>query len=75
MIIGASQFMACVFSTLAALFWIKTASVKLPSPMNEQWGGGGPFSTAVATQTRWNARAAWCAAGAAAFQALAYVVP
>jgi hypothetical protein len=59
----------CLFSILAGVFWIMSASVKLPSPMEQPWIGEGPFSLAVAKQSRWNARAAWSAAIAAGLQA------
>jgi hypothetical protein len=38
----------CLFSILAGVFWIMSASVKLPSPMEQPWIGEGPFSLAVA---------------------------
>jgi hypothetical protein len=64
------QFLTCIFSALAAYFWIRSASVKLPSPTSQPWKGEGPFSTAVMTQTTRNAQAAWCATAAAGCQVL-----
>jgi hypothetical protein len=61
--------LTCLFSILAGVFWILSASVKLPSPTEQPWKGEGPFSLAVAKQSRWNARAAWSAAIAAGLQA------
>jgi hypothetical protein len=61
--------LTCLFSVLAGAFWIASASVKLPSPTQQPWIREGPFSLAVAKQSRWNAMAAWSAAIAAGFQA------
>jgi hypothetical protein len=57
-------------SFLAGVFWIVSASVKLPSPFEQPWKGEGPFSLAVAKQSRWNAMAAWSAAIAAGLHAV-----
>jgi hypothetical protein len=64
--------LTCLFSVLAGAFRIMSASVRLPSPMEQPWAGEGPFSLVVAKQSRWNARAAWGAAVSALLQATTF---
>ncbi len=69
------QAIVCVMSVLAGIFWVKSATVKLPSVTSTQYDGGGAFPAALAKQGKWNAYAAWCAAIAALFQVLSFVLP
>jgi hypothetical protein len=69
------QATVCFMSVLAGIFWVKSATVKLPSVTTTQWDGGGAFPTALAKQCKWNAYAAWSAASAALFQVLSFFLP
>ena len=69
------QAIVCVMSVLAGIFWVKSATVKPPSVTSTQYDGGGAFPAALAKQGMWNAYAAWCAAIAALFQVLSFILP
>ena len=68
------QLVVCLFSMLAALFWLRSSLVQLPAVTETQWAGSGPFPAALAEQSRLNARAALCAAVAAACQGLSFLL-
>jgi hypothetical protein len=70
------QLNVCVFSILAAGFWLQSASSRLPSLTKSVGPGGtGPFPEAITTQSRWSAAGAACAGVAAFSQSLAVVLP
>jgi hypothetical protein len=63
-----------VASMVAGICWVKSATVKIPNMTeNLTWEGKGAFPDALAEQSRWNARAAWAAAVAAAFQVIVFI--
>lgn len=65
----------CLFSIGAAGFWIRSATIEIPNPMeNMTWAGTGRFPDALRAQSRWSAAAAVCAAIAALAQAVALIV-
>ena len=71
------QFSVCMFSVLAAGFWLQAATSKLPKAPNDlgRSVGGSPFAEALTIQSRWTAAGA-ASAGIAAFSAsLAAVLP
>jgi len=50
------QFSVCVFSILAAGFWLRSAATTLPNlTENLRWDGTGPFPDALKSQSRWSA--------------------
>ena len=56
------QFGVCVFSILAAGFWLRSATTTLPNlTENLRWDGMGPFPDALKSQSRWSAAGAACA--------------
>ena len=60
------QFGVCVFSILAAGFWLRSATTTLPNlTENLRWDGTGPFPDALKSQSRWSAAGAACAGMAA----------
>ena len=68
------QWAIVVTSMVAGICWVKSAIVKVPNMTeNTTWEGKGAFPDALAEQSRWNARAAWAAAVAAAFQAIVFI--
>ena len=68
------QFSVCVFSILAAGFWLQSAATTLPKlTKNLSWDGTGPFPEALKSQSRWSA--AERAGMAALSQSLAVVLP
>jgi hypothetical protein len=70
------QLSVCVFSVLAAGFWLQSATnrvAKLAS--NASWQGAGGFPQALTNQSRWNAAGAACAGTAAFSQSVAVVLP
>ena len=70
------QFSVCVFSILAAGFWLRSAVTTLPNlTENLRWDGTGPFPDALKSQSRWSAAGAACAGMAALSQSLAVVLP
>jgi hypothetical protein len=58
-----------VSAIVSAWFWLSSARVDIPHPVNDSYAGNGPFATAMTRQTKLNARAAGCAALAALLQA------
>jgi hypothetical protein len=70
------QFGVCVFSILAAGFWLRSATTTLPNlTENLRWDGTGPFPDALKSQSRWSAAGAACAGMAALSHSLAVVLP
>lgn len=70
------QLSVCVFSVLAAGFWLQSATYKFPKLASNLRGNDtGPFSTTLISQSRWNAAAATCAGVAALSQSLAVLLP
>jgi hypothetical protein len=70
------QFAVCVFSILAAGFWLQSATFKLvtpPTTAGEQ--GAAMFPQALKSQSQWNAAGAVCAGTAALSQSVAAVLP
>ena len=68
------QFSVCVFSILAAGFWLRSATTTLPNlTENLRWDGT-PIS-ALKSQSRWSAAGAVCAGMAALSQSLSVVLP
>ena len=50
------QFGVCVFSILAAGFWLRSATTTSPNlTENLRWDGTGPFPDAQKSQSRWSA--------------------
>jgi hypothetical protein len=68
------QLLVCGFSVAAAFLWMRSATSKLPARDSRNWLGEGPFLDAVKMQSKWSGWAAACAAIAALFQALAFVL-
>jgi hypothetical protein len=64
---GTLSFMAAAF---AAHLWFRASKITLPPSTSDSWDGKGPFSDALAKQSRMNSHAALAAAFAAFFQAL-----
>ena len=70
------QFSVCIFSILAAGFWLQSATTTLPNlTRNFRWDGTGPFTGALKSQSQWSAAGATCAGMAAFSQSLAVVLP
>jgi hypothetical protein len=70
------QLSVCVFSVLAAGFWLQAATNKFPKLANNLRGNdAGPFPTTLISQSRWNAAAAACAGVAAFSQSLTVLLP
>jgi hypothetical protein len=70
------QLSVCVFSVLAAGFWLQSATnrvAKLASKVG--WQGSGAFPQALTSQSQWNAAGAGCAGAAAFSQSVAVVLP
>jgi hypothetical protein len=70
------QFGVCVFSILAAGFWLQSATTrlaKLTTKASRQ--GAGTVPQALTSQSRWNAAGAVCAGTAAFSQSVAVVLP
>jgi hypothetical protein len=66
------QFGVCVFSILAAGFWLQSATSRLSkSATKSNTPGAGMFPQALTSQSRWNAAAAVCAGTAAFSQSVA----
>ena len=56
------QFGVCVFSVLAAGFWLQSATTRLPKLATKaRWRGAGTFPQALTNQSRWNAAGTVCA--------------
>jgi hypothetical protein len=70
------QFGVCVFSVLAAGFWLQSATTRLPKLATKaRWRGAGTFPQALTNQSRWNAAGTVCAGTAAFSQSVAVVLP
>ena len=68
------QWGCAVASIVAAICWVKSATVELPNMTeNTTWEGKGAFPDALKLQSLWNARAAKFAAVAAFFQGLQFI--
>jgi hypothetical protein len=68
------QFSVCMFSILAAGFWLQSAT--LPNLIeNLRRDGTGPLPDALKSQSRWSAAGAACAGIAALSQSLAVMLP
>jgi len=55
---------------VSAWYWLLASRVVLPPPINDSYGGEGPFADGMQRQARLNRRAASFAAVAALFLAL-----
>jgi hypothetical protein len=70
------QFGVCLFSILAAGFWLQSATTRLAKVATKaSWQGAGMFAQALTSQSRWNAAGAVCAGTAALWQSVAAVLP
>jgi hypothetical protein len=70
------QWSVCVFSVLAAGFWLQSATNRLPKlASNPKGHGTAPFPEALTSQSRWSAAAAACAGMAAFAESVARVLP
>ena len=70
------QFGVCVFSILAAGFWLQSATSRLSKPATKASPHSvGLFPQALTSQSQWNAAGAVCAGAAAFFQSIAAVLP
>jgi hypothetical protein len=70
------QFSVCVFSILAAGFWLQSATSRLVKPATiASRQGVSVFPQALTSQSRWNAAGAACAGTAALAQSVAKVLP
>jgi hypothetical protein len=66
----------CLFSFFAAIFWLRSATIRLPNIMeNITWAGTGAFPDALQAQARWNAYGASAASIAALLQATTFIWP
>jgi hypothetical protein len=72
---GFLQFSVCVFSILAAGFWLQSATSRSDRATKASWQGAGMFPQALTSQSRWNAAGAVCAGMAAFSQSVAAVLP
>jgi hypothetical protein len=70
------QLSVCVFSVLAAGFWLQSATYRLSKSIAKAGRqGAGTFPQALTSQSRWNAAGAVCAGTAALSQSVAAVLP
>jgi hypothetical protein len=70
------QFVVCVFSVLAAGFWLQSATSRLSKPTTKASpSNAGGFPQAIASQSQWNAAGAVCAGTAALSQSIAAMLP
>ena len=70
------QLSVCVFSVLAAGFWLQSATIrsgKLATIVSSQ--GAFAFPQTLTSQSRWNAAGAGCAGTAAFSQSVAVMLP
>ena len=58
---------------VSAWFWLRASRVVLPPPINDSYGGEGPFADGMRKQAKLNRQAASFAAAAAVFLALQQV--
>jgi hypothetical protein len=70
------QFGVCVFSVLAAGFWLQSATSRLSKPAaKSNPHNPGVFPQALTDQSQWSAAGAVCAGTAAFFQSIAALLP
>ena len=70
------QLSVCVFSVLAAGFWLQSATIRSAKrSTNTNSQGASAFPQALMTQSRWNAAGAGCAGTAAFSQSVAVMLP
>ena len=69
------QLGVCVFSILAAGFWLQSATNVAKPDRELRRNRTGPFPDALKSQSRWSAAGAACAGMAALSQSLAVVLP
>jgi hypothetical protein len=70
------QLSVCVFSVLAAGFWLQSATNRLPKLASNPSGQGtGALPEALIGQSRWSAAGAACAGMAAFSESLARMLP
>jgi hypothetical protein len=70
------QFGVCVFSILAAGFWLQSATSRLSkSATKSSTHSAGMFPQALTSQSQWNAAGAVCAGTAALSQSIAALLP
>lgn len=73
---GFLQLSVCVFSVLAAGFWLQSATSRLTKPaMKAIRQSTGKYPQALVSQSRWNAAGAACAGTAAFAQSVAVLLP
>ena len=66
----------CLFTALAAICWLRSATVKIPNiTENLAWSGTGKFPDALRAQAKWNTCGAWAASAAAFLQTMAFALP
>jgi len=68
------QFGVCVFSILAAGFWLQSATSRVSKPATKSHNAG-MFPQALTSQSQWNAAGAVCAGTAALSQSIAAMLP
>ena len=71
MIEGIFTGLAIVAALSSAWLWVQASIVPTPTPASDGFKSGGPFTDALKKQSKLNADAARCAAGAAALQSVA----
>ena len=71
MVEGILTGLAIVAALSSAWLWVQASLVPTPPPAGDVYKGGGPFMDALKKQSKLNADAAMCAAGAAALQSVA----
>ncbi len=70
------QFSVCLFSILAAGFWLQSGAHKLAMPAeNQNWDLARSVPQTLASQSRWNAAGAMCAGIAAFSESVVAVLP
>jgi hypothetical protein len=70
------QFGVCVFSILAAGFWLQSATSRLSKPATKSsLHSAAVFPHALMSQSQWNAAGAVCAGMAALSQSVAALLP
>lgn len=70
------QLSVCVFSVLAAGFWLQSTTNRLPKfSSNPRAGSTRSFPVALTSQSRWIAAGAVCAGAAALAESVATLLP
>jgi hypothetical protein len=67
----ALSIVSAVCAGMAARKWYEASNIELPPHTGDSWGGQGPFSDALAKQSKMNATAAIWATASAGFQTFA----